>query len=52
MTQRRADDQLPDERLEKRLERLVEQLSSAPSASIPQACGNDYEAKAAYRFLG
>lgn len=52
MTQRRTDDQLPDERLEKRLERLVEQLSSAPEASIPQACGNDYEAKAAYRFLG
>lgn len=52
MTQRRRDDQLPDERLEKRLERLVDQLSSAPGASIPQACGNDYEAKAAYRFLG
>jgi hypothetical protein len=52
MTQRRTGDQLPDERLEKRLERLVEQLSSAPGASIPQACGNDYEAKAAYRFLG
>jgi hypothetical protein len=52
MTQRRRDDQLPDERLDKRLERLVEQLSSAPGASIPQACGNDSEAKAAYRFLG
>jgi hypothetical protein len=52
MTQKRAAEQLPDERLEKRLERLVGQLSSAPGASIPQACGTDYEAKAAYRFLG
>lgn len=52
MTKRREDDQLPDGRLEKRLERLIEQLSNAPGASIPQACGNDYEAKAAYRFLG
>lgn len=52
MTKRRPGDQLPDKRLEQRLERLVEQLSSAPGASIPQACGSDYEAKAAYRFLG
>jgi hypothetical protein len=44
--------QMPDERLQKRLERLVGQLSAAPGASLPQACGNEYEAKAAYRFLG
>lgn len=43
---------LPDARLQKRYQRLVEQLSRAPGASIPQACGSDYEAKAAYRFLG
>lgn len=52
MTKGRTEDQLADERLEKRLERLVEQLSKAPGASIPQACESDYEAKAAYRFLG
>lgn len=43
---------LPDTRLYARLERLVEQLSQAPSSSIPQACGSVHEAKAAYRFLG
>ncbi len=43
---------LPDERLAKRLERLVEQLSAAPEQSIPQACGSVHETKAAYRFLG
>ena len=45
------DGYLPDERLNKRLGRLVEQLSAAPEAGIPQACGG-YESKAAYRFLG
>ncbi len=44
--------ELPDERLRVRLERLVEQLSSAPAQSIPQACGEPSEVKAAYRFLG
>ena len=43
---------LPDERLEKRLELLVEQFSQAPGQSIPQACGSVQDAKAAYRFLG
>jgi transposase-like protein len=43
---------LPDERLQRRLELLVEQLSQAPEQSIPQACGSAYDAKAAYRFLG
>jgi hypothetical protein len=45
-------DRLPDARLYRRLERLVEQLSAAPDKSIPQACGSVHEAKAAYRFLG
>lgn len=44
--------QLPDERLKQRLERMVEQLSAKPEASIPQACGSAYDSKAAYRFLG
>jgi hypothetical protein len=43
---------LPDARLNKRLALLVEQLSAAPEKSIPQACGNAYDSKAAYRFLG
>ena len=43
---------LPDERLNYRLERLVEQLSQKPEASLPQACGDWCETKAAYRFLG
>jgi hypothetical protein len=43
---------LPDVRLYERLERLVEALSKAPEQSIPQACGNMADTKAAYRFLG
>ncbi len=43
---------LPNQRLTDRLERLVQQLSDKPEASIPQACGSWHEAKAAYRFLG
>lgn len=43
---------LPDARLADRLDRLVEQLSQNPEASIPQACGSLHEVKAAYRFLG
>lgn len=43
---------LPDERLAKRLEMLVEQMSQAPGHSIPQACGSVQDTKAAYRFLG
>jgi hypothetical protein len=43
---------LPDARLYARLERLVSQLSQAPTSGIPQACGSVQESKAAYRFLG
>ncbi len=43
---------LPDARLNGRLERLVEQLSKVPTASIPQTCGSAHETKAAYLFLG
>lgn len=43
---------LPDARLRQRLEKLVEQMSQKPGASIPQACGSVHESKAAYRFLG
>ena len=40
-----------DERLSKRLPRLVEQLSSNPTASISAACKDFHQAKAAYRFV-
>lgn len=43
---------LPDMRLSRRLDQLVECLSQRPEASIPQACGSWPETKAAYRFLG
>lgn len=43
--------ELPDERLKKRLERLVEQISGGPERSIPGACEGWPETKAAYRFL-
>lgn len=42
---------LPDERLKGRLSRIVDQLSGAPTQSIPQACGAWHETKAAYRFF-
>jgi hypothetical protein len=42
---------LPDERLNERLSRIVERLSGAPEQSIPQACGAWHETKAAYRFF-
>lgn len=42
---------LPDQRLNKRLKRLVEDLSAAPEHSIPAACGGWDETKAAYRFF-
>jgi Transposase DNA-binding len=44
--------QLPDKRLEERYGRLRQQESERPEASLTEACGNGYEAKAAYRFLG
>lgn len=43
---------LPDKRLVRRRDRLVERLSGAPNESLPQACGGWAESKACYRFLG
>ena len=43
---------LVDERLKKRLPRLLEQLASEPTASISGACKDPYQSKAAYRFVG
>jgi hypothetical protein len=42
---------LADERLNKRLRRLVEQIERAMGESIPLACQDWSNAKAAYRFL-
>jgi len=39
-----------DQRLTKRLVRLVSDLSRQPQASVPQACGDWAATKAAYRF--
>jgi len=41
-----------DERLSKRLPRLLNQLSEKPESSISAACRDPYQAKAAYRFVG
>src|SRR4051794_17614367 len=41
---------LPDQRLNKRLAHLVEDLAAQPTASVPQACGDWKDTKAAYRF--
>ena len=41
-----------DGRLSKRLPRLLDQLSGKPTESISAACGDPYQAKAAYRFVG
>ena len=43
--------ELRDERLSNRLPRLLDQLAENPSASISAACGDPYQAKAAYRFI-
>jgi hypothetical protein len=43
--------QLGDQRLTKRLVKLVDTLSAAPTASIPAACRGWAETKAAYRLL-
>jgi len=40
-----------DERLSKRLPRLIEQLASDPTASISAASKDPYQAKAIYRFV-
>src|SRR3974390_3049994 len=41
---------LPDKRLQRRLRRLLEQLSAAPGKTVPAACGDWAATKAAYRF--
>jgi len=46
-----ADCSFEDERLGKRLRSLLSQLSSAPGGSIPLACQDWANTKAAYRFL-
>jgi hypothetical protein len=46
-----AQARLPDERLRRRLEKIVSAFAQKPTASIPQACANWGEAKGAYRFL-
>lgn len=40
-----------DERLNSRLPRFLEQIDANPGASISAACGDPYQAKAAYRLL-
>jgi hypothetical protein len=42
---------IPDKRLQRRLRRLLEQLSAAPGTSIPAACGDWAATKATYRFF-
>ncbi|MER8542977.1 transposase [Mesorhizobium sp. M1334] len=42
---------LPDKRLVRRLQRLLDQLSAAPGKPIPAACSDWAAAKAAYRFF-
>src|ERR1700712_2363631 len=42
---------LLDKRLERRLRRLLDQLSSAPGQPVPAACGDWAATKAAYRFF-
>src|SRR4051812_37968920 len=42
---------LGDVRLNRRAVRLVEALAAQPGASIPKACGNEADTKAAYRLL-
>jgi hypothetical protein len=42
---------LPDQRLGRRLRRLLDQLSSAPGQPVPTACRDWAATKAAYRFF-
>lgn len=46
-----ADCQFKDERIGKRFRSLIEQLSSSPGGTIPLACQDWANTKAAYRFL-
>ena len=46
-----ADCSFEDERLGKRLRSLLSQFASAPGGSIPLACQDWANTKAAYRFL-
>lgn len=43
--------EIGDERRARRVRRLLSALSLAPGASIPVACGDAHQAKAAYRLL-
>jgi len=43
--------ELGDERLSKRLARILEQLSGKPESSISASCQDPYQAKAVYRFV-
>ena len=42
---------LPDQRLARRLRRLLDQMSAAPGQPVPAACGDWASTKAAYRFF-
>jgi Transposase Tn5 dimerisation domain/Transposase DNA-binding/Transposase DDE domain len=46
-----ADADLNDERLNRRLQRILSDLAQHPTASIPAACGGYAETAAAYRFF-
>jgi hypothetical protein len=46
-----AGAQLGDERLRRRAQIIMTQFSQRPTASIPQACGEWSDVKAAYRFF-
>ena len=46
-----ADADLKDQRLNRRLNRILSDLSQHPTASIPAACGGHAEMTAAYRFF-
>jgi hypothetical protein len=43
---------LGDPRRNQRVKRMIAQFSANPEASIPKACGNQADTKAAYRALG
>ena len=46
-----ADGQLPDKRLDKRLRQVFEQMGGAMGQTIPRACQDWANTKAAYRFF-